>query len=686
MKNPLILAAQTKTFSTSDDAVPFGDIQTEHFLPAIESGIREARLAIAEIASSTAPPSFENVIAALESSSEGLDLARAIYFNLFHAEASPELQRLAQEISPLLAAFSSELFLNAQLFAKVSAVYQQSQDPKLGKLSPERHRLATKYYQDFVRNGALLNETQKAELRRIDQELSVLSPKFSKNLLDATNAFELVLSQPEELKGLPESVIAAAALDAKRAGFEGKWRFTLQAPSIGPFLEYSQQRHLREKIWRASSSRAFGGAFDNQEVILTTLRLRFERAQLLGFESHAEFVLQERMAHSPERVNQFLRDLLVAAQPAAQRDIQEVREFAKNIDGLSDLKPWDFALYSRKLREKKFNIDQEKLRPYFPLQQVLQGAFEHGRRLFGLNFVPRTDIPVYHPDVSVFEVRDSKSDRYVGLFYCDFFPRATKKSGAWCSGLRNQGMFWGKSRRPHVSIVCNFTPPTEDRPSLLDLHEVRTLFHEFGHALHELLSQCEFRSLAGTSVYWDFVELPSQIMENWVRKPEGLSIFAKHFQTGEPLPVAEVAKIEAAEQFQSGYSCLRQIQFASLDMAWHTANPKEIRSVVDFEDAAVAKFRAFPKEEGTNSSCSFAHIFAGGYDSGYYSYKWAEVLDADAFELFEEKGIFNPEVSMKFRSEVLEKGGSEDPMELYRRFRGREPDTQALLRRDGFIR
>jgi peptidyl-dipeptidase Dcp len=487
------------------------------------------------------------------------------------------------------------------------------------------------------------------------------------------------------LVGLPEGVIEAAAQEAERKGHKGKWLFNLQAPSFLPFMQYAQNRELRKKLWLAYNSRAFQDQFDNREVVKKITRLRHDRAQLLGFKSHADFILSERMAQTPLQVMKFLNELLIPSKKAAEKDIAELRAFKKSIDGNDEVMPWDFAFYSEKLKEKKYKFNDEELRPYFKLETVVEGVFEHARRLYGITFKEVLDVPKYHPDVRTFEVREERTQNYVGLLYTDFFPRETKKGGAWMTVYREQGYYKGQVRRPHVSIVCNFTKPTASKPSLLTYDEVQTLFHEFGHALHGLLSQVTYRSLAGTNVYWDFVELPSQIMENWVKEKESLDIFARHYQTKQPIPAELVEKIKKSFQFQAGYYSMRQLQFGFLDMAWHQQDPAAIDDVDAFENKMTDMTRVLPKIPGTNVSCSFSHIFAGGYSAGYYSYKWAEVLDADAFEYFKEVGLFDKHVAEKFKSHILSRGGTEHPMELYKKFRGREPDPKALLRREGLL-
>ncbi|MFS4458257.1 M3 family metallopeptidase [Bdellovibrio sp. HCB2-146] len=669
-------------FTAFDEAVPFDKIKVEHFLPAVDESIAQAKKNIAALKANTAKPDFENTIVALEAASELSDRVAGIYGNLEVANADEALQALAKEIYPKLTALSSDIALDEEIFKRVKAVYDDRANLKLDK---EQARLLEKTYLSFTRNGALLTGQDKETLRQIDQELSVLGPKFSENVLKSTNSFEMILSDKADVEGLPEGALEGAAAMAEAKGQPGKWLFNLQIPSYLPFLTYAKNRTLREKLWRAYASRSYKGEFDNQDIVKQIVTLRDRRAKLLGFATHADFVLAERMAKDPHTVREFLNKLLKASKDAGKRDLNEVADFAKKIDGLTDIKPWDFAYYSEKLKEEKYAFNEEDLRPYFKLENVVEGVFAHAKKLYGLTFKENSSIPVYHPEVKAYEIYEEKSGKYVGLFYTDFFPRETKKGGAWMTEFRGQGYLGGKMRRPHVSIVCNFTQPTPTKPSLLTYDEVRTLFHEFGHALHGMLSDCHYRSLSGTNVYWDFVELPSQIMENWVGEKEGLDLFARHYETNAPMPADLIEKLKKSQKFQAGWMSCRQLQFGMMDMAWHTADPKSITDVDAFEEQATAETRLFPKLEGTNNSCSFSHIFAGGYSAGYYSYKWAEVLDADAFEYFKEKGLFNQEVAQKFKDNILSRGGTEHPMELYKRFRGREPDPNALLRRDGLI-
>lgn len=679
--NPLL-----QKFDLKDQAVPFHLIQTAHYIPAVHEAIKESKAKL-EVIKSQKDITFENSILALEQISETVDRISGIYFNLFSAEANDEHQKLAQEISPILSAFSSDISLDSEVFAKIKFVYDNRTQLKL---IGEDLKLTEKMYKDFVRNGAILSPADKEKLRALDQELSVLSPQFSENVLKATNAFELWINDEKELAGLPDSAIEAAKIAAEQKNKDGvskgQWLFTLHGPSLIPFMTYCSTRALREKMWRASSTKSFGGEFNNSDIVLKIVRLKHQRAQIMGFKNHADYVLEERMAQKPETVFAFIEKLLEPSKKAAARDLDEVRSFKKDLEGSDDIRPWDFAYYSEKLKEKKYAFNEEELRPYFKLENVIEGVFEHARKLYGISFKPVTGIPVYHPDVKTFEVFDEENNNaYVGLFYMDFFPRETKKGGAWMTSYREQGLWGSDIKRPHVSIVCNFTKPTPTTPSLLTYDEVTTLFHEFGHALHGLLSQCKYKSLSGTNVYWDFVELPSQIMENWAKEKEGLDLFAKHYQTNEPIPAELVEKIKRSQKFQTGWMSLRQLSFAWLDMSWYTTDPATIQNVDAFETMIGDKTRLLPKEAGTNMSCSFSHIFGGGYSAGYYSYKWAEVLDADAFEFFKEKGLFNKDVATKFKNSVLSQGGTKHPMDLYKEFRGREPDANSLLKRDGLI-
>jgi peptidyl-dipeptidase Dcp len=668
-------------------AFPFNDLKDEHFKPAFEQAIQKAKDRLSQIVQNPEAPTFQNTIEAIEFSTDELNRVHLTFSNLSSADTNDVRQKLAKEFSPQMAEFLNDLLLDAGLFDRVKVVYEKKDELDFDKENAtEQKQLLEKTYRSFARNGALLDDSQKKKLREIDRELSIITEQFQENVLKSSNAFELLVRKEEELEGLPSSAIEAARVQAKEKGHDKGWVFTLSMPSYFPFMRYSSRRELREKMWRAYLSQATEEGRDNRPLILKLVQLRDDRAKLLGYETHADFVLSDRMASSISRVDDFLDRLLGASKEAAKRDLEEVERLRKEIDGFEDaLQPWDYPYYSRILKERKYQFDDEALRPYFPLHQVVDGLFEHARKLFQLTFRKRKDIPVYCADVEVFEVRDEEKDDFLGLLYLDFFPRTSKKSGAWMTLFQEQGFSRGEMRRPHVSLVCNFTKPTEGKPSLLTLGEVQTAFHEFGHALHGLLSQCQYTTLAGPNVYWDFVELPSQMMENWVHEKEGLDLFARHYETGEPISDEWVKKIRASQLFQAGYASLRQVSFARLDMAWHRTPPSQMTDVEEFERLSTEASTFFQHVSGAAFSPSFLHIFAGGYSAGYYSYKWAEVLDADAFELFKEKGIFNQEVSRKFKDTVLARGGSEHPMELYRRFRGREPDPDALLRRDGLI-
>ncbi len=671
----------THHFNTKYNTAPFSKIKNEDFLPAFQKGIELAKAEIDAIVRNPIQPTFENTIEALAFSGDVLDRISSIFFNLNSAETNDEIQKIAQEVSPLLSEFGNDVRLNPDLFARVKTVYEQRE--KLN-LNPEQTTLLDKKYKSFSRNGANLPEDKKNQLREIDKELSKLSLQFGENVLAETQAYQLHITNESDLAGLPEGTIEAAHSLAKSQEKEG-WIFTLDYPSYVPFVTYADNRELRKKMAIAFGAKGFqNNEFDNQEIVLKIAKLRFDRAQVLGYATHAHFVLEERMAESPEKVKTFSNDLLEKAKPAALKEFAQLTAFAKELDGIEQLEKWDGAYYSEKLKQQLFNLDDEILKPYFQLEKVLDGAFAVAQKLYGITFEEIFEVDKYHEEVKTYEVKDEE-DQLVAVFYADFFPRKGKRNGAWMTSFKSQYIKKEINERPHISIVCNFTKPTETKPSLLTFNEVTTLFHEFGHALHGMLANTIYPSLSGTSVYWDFVELPSQILENWCYEPEALALFAYHYQTGEMIPMELVHKIKESASFQEGIATMRQLSFGLLDMGWHAQDPSNIKDIKAFETEQFAATQLYPEVKENAMSTSFSHIFQGGYSSGYYSYKWAEVLDADAFEYFQEKGIFNKEVATKFKENVLSKGGTEHPMILYKRFRGQEPKPEALVRRAGLV-
>jgi peptidyl-dipeptidase Dcp len=663
------------------DKAPFSKIKNEHFKPAFLKTIQDARIEIDAIINNKDAPTFENTIAALDYSGYQLDRVSSVFFNLNSAETNEDIQRIAQEISPLLSEFSNDITLNEALFNRVKAVYQQQ--TRLD-LTVEQKTLLDKRYKSFSRNGANLEDAQKKRLREIDAELAKLKLKFGENILAETNKYQMHLTNASDLDGLPNGAKEAAAQLAKSKDKNG-WLITLDYPSYIPFMKYAKNRELRKKLSLAFGSKAFkDDKLDNQQNVLQIVNLRHERANLLGYKTHAHFVLEERMAETPKKVISFLDELLTKAKPAAEKEFKELEQFAKELDGIERLEKWDSSYYSEKLKQKLFDLDDEKLKPYFKLENVISGVFKVAEKLFGLTFKEVFNVDKYHEEVKTFEVYDEK-ENFISLFYADFHPRPGKRGGAWMTSFKSQFRKNGEDSRPHISNVCNFTPSTETKPSLLTFNEVTTLFHEFGHGLHGMLANTTYPSLSGTSVYWDFVELPSQVLENWCYEKEALELFATHYETGELIPMELVKKIKASATFQEGMATLRQISFGKLDMAWHGQNPSDIIDVKTFETETFGGTQLYPETSETCMSTAFAHIFQGGYSSGYYSYKWAEVLDADAFAYFKEHGIFNKNIATKFKENVLSKGGTENPMTLYKRFRGSEPKIEALLERAGLI-
>ena len=670
--NPLL-----QDFNTA----PFSKISNSDYKPAIKKAIEIAKVEIDEIIKNSEKPTFENTTVALDFTGEKLNRITSIFFNLNSAETNDEIQKIAQEVSPLLSEFGNDITLNEALFKRVKSVFDVKETLKL---TPEQSMLLEKQYKSFARNGANLKEGDKTKLREIDAQLSKLSLKFGENVLAETNAFEMHLTNENDVAGLPESVKEAAKEIAKSKDKEG-YIFTLDHPSYVPFLTYADNRELRKQLAIAAGKKAFqDNEFNNEKVVLKIVNLRHQRANLLSYKTHAHFVLEERMAETPEKVISFSNNLLEKAKPAALKEFKDLENYAKKLDGIDQLQKWDGAYYSEKLKKELFDLDQELLKPYFKLENVIDGVFTIANRLYDLKFKEIATIDKYHQDVKTYNVTDTNG-KFVAVFYADFHPRKGKRNGAWMTSYKSQQIKNDINERPHISIVCNFTKPTETKPSLLTFNEVTTLFHEFGHALHGMLADTTYNSLSGTSVSWDFVELPSQILENWCFEKEALELFAKHYETGETIPMKYVEKIKESASFHEGMQTLRQLSFGLLDMQWHGQNPTEITSVKEFENNAFSDTKLYPDVAENCMSTAFSHIFQGGYSAGYYSYKWAEVLDADAFEYFLEEGIFNKEVATKFKENVLSRGGTEKPMELYKRFRGKEPKPDALLKRAGLI-
>jgi len=673
MNNPLL-----KPFDTA----PFSEIKNEHFSPAIQQLIKNTKVEIDTITNNSETPTFKNTVEALDYTGQELDRATSVFFNLNSAETNDEIQKIAQELSPLLSDFSNDLLLNEKLFKRVKQVFDHKESLSL---TVEQKTLLEKQYKGFSRNGANLSDDDKETLRKIDSSLSKLKLKFGENVLAETNTYELHIANEEDLSGLPDGVKEMALQTAKEKEKDG-WVFTLDYPSYVPFITYADNRELRKEIAIAFGARAFQeNEFNNQNNVLEIVKLRHKRAQLLGYKTHAHFVLEERMAKSPEKVIDFLNELLEKAQPAANKEFQELESFAKDLDGIDHLEKWDGAYYSEKLKKKLFDLDDEQLKPYFKLENVIDGVFTIANKLYDLKFEEVTNIDKYHEEVKTYQVTDA-DNKLVAIFYADFHPRAGKRGGAWMTSFKPQQIKEGINDRPHISNVCNFTKPTKSKPSLLTFNEVTTLFHEFGHALHGMLANTTYMSLSGTSVSWDFVELPSQVLENWCYEKEALELFAKHYETGAILPMELIRKIKASATFHEGMQTLRQLSFGMLDMTWHGKDPSAINQIKDFEKEVFSNTQLYPDVKENCMSTAFSHIFQGGYSSGYYSYKWAEVLDADAFAYFKEEGIFNKETANKFKNNILSQGGTQDPMELYIKFRGKSPNPEALLKRAGLLK
>ncbi len=657
---------------------PFSRITNEHFLPAIQKGIADERREVEAIANRADAPTFANTIEALDAAGELLDKVQGVFGNLTSAETNERLQEIARQTAPLLAALRDDVFLNARLFARVKQVFEQRDRLKL---NPEQRKLVEETHKAFVRGGANLDAQQKQRLREVNKELSVLSVRFGDNLLKETNAYKLAIGSQADLAGLPAGVVAGAAEAAKAAGQPGKWLFTLQAPSIWPFLSYADNRELRRQILTAYIQRGDNNnPQDNKQILARIAALRAARAKILGYSTHAHFVLEENMAKNPDGVYGLLKQLWEPALKVAHRERDDLQAMARQQGQDFQIAPWDWRYYAEKVKQARYALDEDQVRPYFPLPRVWEGAFYVAGKLYGLKFIERQDIPKYHPEVRTFEVRDAGGS-HLGVFLADFHPRPGKRGGAWSSRFRQQRFKAGKDIRPIVVNVCNFTRPTGDQPALLRLEEVETLFHEFGHGLHSLLSRLHYGSLA--RVPRDFVELPSQIMENWALEPEVLKVYAKHYRTGVPIPEELIKKIKNAEKFNQGFVTVEYLAASFLDMDWHTLSTEQPQDVHAFEKASLDKIRLMPEIVVRYRSPYFQHIFSGGYSAGYYSYIWSEVLDTDAFQAFKEKGIFDQATARSFRRNILEKGGTEDAMEMYKRFRGREPSVEPLLEKRG---
>ena len=677
MKNPLL------TESTAPFGAPqFDKIEDAHYLPAFEAAIAEAKAEIDAIIANQEEPTFENTIEAMEYAGETLDRVAGIFYNLMEANTNDTMQEIAEKVSPMLTEYSMYVSLNSDLFQRVKAVYEQKEE--LG-LDPDQMKILENNYKSFVRGGANLSDENKALYSKWSEELSLATLQFSKNVLAATNAYTLHVTDSSDLAGLPEYVKTMAAEAASEKGLEG-WAFTLQYPSFSPFMKYSKNRELRKQLWTAYNSRAIGGENDNTEIVKQIIDLRIKIANILGYETYADYALENRMAKNTATVNEFVKDLLEPSMKYAKKDVADVLAYAKK-NGFADSKlmPWDFTYWSERYQEAEYSLNAEELKPYFQLESCIDAIFGLANRLYGVNFKELDNVPVYHEDVKVYEVTDIDGS-HLALFYADFFPRASKRGGAWMTEFRGQNIKNGVENRPFISIVCNFTKPTADTPSLITHDEFTTFLHEFGHALHGIFAQGRYGSLTGTSVARDFVELPSQIMENWGYEPEYLNSFAKHYQTGEPIPAELIEKVVAAKNYLAGYGQVRQLHFGYLDMAWHTLKEVPVMSTIEFEEKVLAPYAVLPAVAGTGFSTSFSHIFSGGYSAGYYSYKWAEVLEADAFSLFKEKGIFNTEVSNSFRENILSKGSIEDADVLYRNFRGHDPQPEALMKKLGLTK
>jgi peptidyl-dipeptidase Dcp len=672
--NPLLT-----DWTTPFQAPPFEQIRKEHYLPAIERAIKNAESEINAIVENSDSPTFENTIVALELVGRQLKRISSVLFNLEEAETDDALQAIAQEVSPLLTKFDNDLYLNGNLFTKIKEVKENISD--LSDLTDEQKMLLETTYSKFVRNGANLSDDDKQQFRETSEQLALLTLTFGQNALAETNSYSLNITDEKDIEGLPEGVVDAAREEAKTRNLDG-WLFTLHQPSYVPFLKYADNRTLREKIYRAYNSRATSGEKSNLDIIKQIVNLRLRLANLLGYKSYTEFALEKSMAKDLKSVDNLLNSLITVAKPAAEKELAALQKFAESQGADFKIMPWDLSYYSEKLKASTYNFDDEITRPYFKLENVVEGAFKLSNILYGLRYERQSDVPLYHPDVRAYKVTD-ENDRFLALLYLDFFPREGKRGGAWMTSFREQSNVGGKEQRPIVSLVCNFTKPTESKPSLLSFYEVETFLHEFGHGLHGALSEATYESLSGTNVYSDFVELPSQIMENFCVEKDFLDIFARHYLTDEKISSELVAQIVASRNFMEGYATVRQLNFGRLDMAFHTIETPLEQSIFDFEKEATKETKILPDVEGDLISSSFTHIFSGGYAAVYYSYKWSEALEADAFSVFKQNGIFDKSTAESFKNNILVKGGTRDPMELYIGFRRQKPSIEALLVRSG---
>lgn len=674
MENPLLVE------STAPYGAPmFDKIKTEHYLPAFEQAIAEGKAEIDAIVSNPEAPTFENTIEAMEYAGGKLNNVAGIFFNLMEANTNEQMQVVAEQVTPMLTDYSMYVSLNAPLFERVKAVYQQKEQLQL---DTDQSKLLEDSYKSFVRNGANLNEADQALYRQYSEELSLLTLQFGKNVLAATNAYQLHITDEADLAGLPQYVVEMGAATAAEKGLTG-WVYTLDVPSYSPFMKNSQVRELRKQMYMGYNTRGIGGEYDNTDVVRKIADLRIKIANLLGYETYADYALEERMANSKNLVNNFLAELMDQTLAYAKKDIKAVYQYAKK-NGFEDsqLMPWDFNYWSERYQEAEYSLNAEELKPYFQLENCIDAVFGLATRLYGIQLTQVDNVPVYHPEVKVYDITDADG-RHLALLYADFFPRASKRGGAWMTSFREQYQKDGVEYRPFINMVCNFTKPTADAPSLITHDELVTFLHEFGHVLHGVFAEGRYGSLTGTNVPRDFVELPSQIMENWAYEPEFLNSFAKHYQTGEVIPATLIDKIVAAKNYLAAYGQVRQLHYGIIDMAWHTLTALPDVSTLEFERQILASTAIMPSVEGTASSPAFGHIFQGGYSAGYYSYKWAEVLEADAFSLFKEKGIFNQEVAQSFRDNILSAGGAQDASVIYRNFRGHDPEPEALMRKLG---